>query len=260
MKTVVFHSYKGGTGKTTLATNTAIHLAQEHKVTLVDFDLRAPSLGAYFKLDPEIKPFSDYLLGEVSIEETMQSIPNINGNLQVAFSSLDFLRKESEKRGMLVQRNDAILNRLFDATRKLEEKCDLLLIDSMPGVSYRALDALLVADRIIVATRPMKSDVTGLSRLLVEIYQPLREDATVGLVVNQVEDRTSPSSSSKRDADVIEAALSEIQELATSAGVEILGTIPRIPLVTERLYPLEEPTHPICPYLKTLAEKVFVGW
>ena len=72
--------------------------------------------------------------------------------------------------------------------------------------------------------------------------------------------RTSPSSSSKRDADVIEAALSEIQELATSAGVEILGTIPRIPLVTERLYPLEEPTHPICPYLKTLAEKVFVGW
>ncbi len=46
---LTLHSYKGGTGKTFIATNLAAALASEGKrVCLIDFDLRAPSLAKVF--------------------------------------------------------------------------------------------------------------------------------------------------------------------------------------------------------------------
>jgi chromosome partitioning protein len=49
-KTFAFHSYKGGTGKTTLITNVAALYAKKgFNVGLLDFDLYAPSLASYFR-------------------------------------------------------------------------------------------------------------------------------------------------------------------------------------------------------------------
>ncbi len=52
-KTLAFHSYKGGTGKTTLIANlAALYAMQGLRVCLLDFDLYAPSLGMYFRKKP----------------------------------------------------------------------------------------------------------------------------------------------------------------------------------------------------------------
>lgn len=52
-KTMAFHSYKGGTGKTTLIANlAALYAMQGENVCLLDFDLYAPSLGMYFRKKP----------------------------------------------------------------------------------------------------------------------------------------------------------------------------------------------------------------
>jgi MinD-like ATPase involved in chromosome partitioning or flagellar assembly len=49
-KCVAFHSYKGGTGKTTIASNCAALLAKKGaKVALLDLDVYAPSLYSYFE-------------------------------------------------------------------------------------------------------------------------------------------------------------------------------------------------------------------
>lgn len=49
-KTLAFHPYKGGTGKTTLIANLAATYAMGGKrVCLLDFDLYAPSLVTYFR-------------------------------------------------------------------------------------------------------------------------------------------------------------------------------------------------------------------
>jgi chromosome partitioning protein len=54
-KTLAFHSYKGGTGKTTLIANlAALYATNGMNICLLDFDLYAPSLGMYFRKKPTI--------------------------------------------------------------------------------------------------------------------------------------------------------------------------------------------------------------
>ena len=49
-KIIAVHSYKGGTGKTSLSVNLAATYARRgKKVCLMDLDFRAPSLHALFK-------------------------------------------------------------------------------------------------------------------------------------------------------------------------------------------------------------------
>jgi chromosome partitioning protein len=50
-KCIAFHSYKGGTGKTTISANFSALLAKKgYNVYLLDLDVYAPSLGSYFDI------------------------------------------------------------------------------------------------------------------------------------------------------------------------------------------------------------------
>ena len=49
---VAIASGKGGTGKTTLSTNLAKYLAENHKVVLVDLDVEEPNSGLFIKGEP----------------------------------------------------------------------------------------------------------------------------------------------------------------------------------------------------------------
>lgn len=49
-QSIAFHSYKGGTGKTTIAANLAAFWALKgYRVALLDLDVYAPSLQSYFE-------------------------------------------------------------------------------------------------------------------------------------------------------------------------------------------------------------------
>lgn len=54
VKTIAFHSYKGGTGKTTIAANLSTLLVSKgFNVLLIDMDVYAPSLHVYFNSKPD---------------------------------------------------------------------------------------------------------------------------------------------------------------------------------------------------------------
>ena len=70
-KCISFHSYKGGTGKTTLAANFSYLLASKgYNVYLLDLDFYAPSLYTYFNYEPEFW-INDYLKNKADLEDIM---------------------------------------------------------------------------------------------------------------------------------------------------------------------------------------------
>jgi MinD-like ATPase involved in chromosome partitioning or flagellar assembly len=71
---IAFHSYKGGTGKTTIAANLAALLAKKgNRVFLLDLDVYAPSLQAYFDAEPK-KWINDFLNNTAEIEDIILDV------------------------------------------------------------------------------------------------------------------------------------------------------------------------------------------
>ena len=78
---ITFHSYKGGTGKTNLAANLAALLAKKgNNVCIVDIDVYAPSLHAYFGdiVRNRIKnTINDYIVGACKVEDLLVQVTPI---------------------------------------------------------------------------------------------------------------------------------------------------------------------------------------
>jgi len=75
-KVIAIHSFKGGTGKTTLTANIAATLATHSRVGVMDLDLSGPGLHVIFGLKKgEIKAtLSDIFLGEAEPAETIVAL------------------------------------------------------------------------------------------------------------------------------------------------------------------------------------------
>jgi len=94
---IAFHSYKGGTGKTTIAANLAALLAKKgHRVFLLDLDVYAPSLQAYFDKEPK-RWINDFLNGTAEVGDVIMDLtPAIE---EVYYNSnLSAKGKEKEKK------------------------------------------------------------------------------------------------------------------------------------------------------------------
>jgi len=77
---IAFHSYKGGTGKTTIASNLSAFLAKKgYIVCLLDLDIYAPSLQTYFEITPK-KWINDYLYGDAKFDDIITDIRFLSTN------------------------------------------------------------------------------------------------------------------------------------------------------------------------------------
>ncbi|HJS68846.1 MAG TPA: P-loop NTPase, partial [Nitrososphaera sp.] len=86
---IAVHSFKGGTGKSTITANLAVSLAREgRRVGVLDMDLAGPGLHVLFEMKPhEIDhTLNDYLLGKCSADSI----------------TIDLTEKMGLKRGSLV--------------------------------------------------------------------------------------------------------------------------------------------------------------
>ncbi len=251
-KIIAVHSYKGGTGKTSISVNLAATFAKNgKKVCVFDLDFRAPSLFAILKAQNVEYWFNDYLNSTIEINTALidmsSRIPGAGKFYScLANPSTEAIRDISSKDRKWEMR---ALGRLLALRESLlrDQKFDYLIFDTSPGLQYSSINAIVAADFVVVATTGDRSDVDGTKRMLAELYN-LFEKKT-GLVLNKVLD---PSAASRK---------TEMQaKIKADYQVPLLGVVPCFCEVLRAegnlIFVQDKPDHPFTKIVAEMARKI----
>ena len=198
---IAFHSYKGGTGKTTLACNSGALLARKgYKVCLLDLDIYAPSFQSYFEREP-IVGINDFLNSNVEVDKAMidytSAVENQKDNIRATDSSYPYptrsenekkLRKKGklwigfsnmQKKGVFELENadsatkrDIIRRFIYLRERLISDfHADYVIIDTSPGMRFWSINSLAIADILLLTLKMGSLDVDGTRIAVNEIYK-----------------------------------------------------------------------------------------
>jgi chromosome partitioning protein len=278
-KCISFHSYKGGTGKTTLAANFSYLLASKgYKVYLLDLDFYAPSLYSYFNFEPEFW-INDYLRNKADLADIMIDSRSLldfefDGNLSVGFSkggkediyqlegnlSNDKEQQVRQFRNFIALREDLLVN----------QEADFIVMDTSPGIRYWSINSIVISDIVLLTLKMGDLDLKGTIKMIKEIYSSLIEYGSVcKLLLNRVAGYCVPHSgidSSNKDfmngdsgfKNSIEQELEKIVN-----GLVKVDTLLEIPCYCDIQFKEKEflttnqfPEHPFTTKIKDLVNEV----
>lgn len=181
---IAFHSYKGGTGKTTIACNLAAMLSLKgYNVSLLDLDVYAPSLHAYFDHSPN-KWINDLLFENSDLNEIMVDMTSTltkhaadrnkkMGKLLVGFSNPqkdEIYRLEGSIK--TANANIQLLRRFVQLREDLisDYESDYIILDTSPGIRYWSINSLAVADVLFLTLKFGDLDIEGTIKMANDIY------------------------------------------------------------------------------------------
>jgi septum site-determining protein MinD len=257
-KAISIHSSRGGTGKTVIATNLAVILANRgFNVALLDLDFRAPSLATVFSeaIETPVKCWlNDFLNGKCTPEETLIDVSGkylLKGRLLVGMANpaMEAVRNIMEKSRAwevtAVKKLFSLLSTIFNNMR-----LDFCISDTSPGMQYSSINAIVSSDISLVITTLDSLDLKGTEDMLVELYDGLDKKTVV--LVNKFSPQTRIKSSG------INGSLAN--KLERILKHPVIGVIPCYcdVLQTERttLLAVEKPNHPFILNLEEVAEKL----
>jgi len=256
-KVITLHSYRGGTGKTSVAANIAACFSQSGKTTcLVDFDFRAPSLNTMFGYEPEYW-VNDYLEGRCEIDSVLVDFSNklgLKGKLLLCFANPDVnaVREmmEKGKRWHLTT-----FQRIMKAKEDLlGSGVEYLIFDTSPGVVYSAVNAIVASEDIIVVTTTYNSDLEGIGNLISGVYELLEKNASI--LVNKV----APAVVTTDEGSRVRKWLEEKFKLNVIGLIpcycEVLNFDGRIFEQPSSVFITEQPAHPFTKAIEEIAEKL----
>lgn len=188
-KTVVLHSFRGGTGKSNLTSNLAISLAKQGKrVGVIDTDLQSPGIHLLFGLDDEAVTLTlnDYLSGRCALHEAAYDLTRVlpeqstNGTIYLIPASV----KASDITRILREgyHEEKLLDGFSEISRDLD--LDFLLIDSHPGIDPETLQVISVSSQLLLVLRPDYQDYQG-TAVIVELARMMSVEE-MSLIVNRV--------------------------------------------------------------------------
>jgi len=166
-----------GDGKTTTSANLALTMAQEfqHKVVLIEADLRRPRLADLFGVRSE-PGLMDVLAGAAPLDEAIITVPG--SRLSILPAGLPGSRPGSLLTSSMMQRTLEALRSRFD--RIVVDAAPLLLADT--HVLARLADGVLMVVRAGVTARPtLERALAGVER-----------EKLVGFVLNGVDETPNP--------------------------------------------------------------------
>jgi chromosome partitioning protein len=269
---IAFHSYKGGTGKTTIASNFAALLAKKgHNVFLLDLDVYAPSIQAYFEMRPKLW-INDYLNNEAEIGDILNdltyhvfdSVSSAEGigKLWVAFSNPKKEEIYKLEGGKQDSTRFQLLRRFIQLREKLisDYDADYIIIDTSPGIRYWSINSLAIADTYLLALKMGDLDVDGTRKMADDIYSSLtKHGAKSYLLLNRIAGYCVPHSGESVDSHVIVPEGSDIATtLSKDVGMEVISSVPCYCDIQfskkEFLTVLKYPSHPFAKQIEALAD------
>jgi septum site-determining protein MinD len=250
-KTLAFHSYKGGTGKTSLVVNLgAVYANQGANVCMLDFDFRAPSLNVLFKAKPEFW-LNDYLEEKCAIVDTLVDQSErfkLRGKLWVGFANPSLMALTdimSKDRKWEVK---ALTKTLAGKKEILEEKqVDYLIYDTSPGAQYSSINALAGADLVSLVMKADEFDLEGTKELAKGVYEALGRKS--GILLNKIPlEQIAAAGGKEKFGKQIEA----------DVGLPLVGMIPcmceLMAFGGKSIYTIDKPDHTFSKSVGEIAE------
>ncbi|TFG11398.1 ParA family protein [Candidatus Thorarchaeota archaeon] len=233
MKTLTLHSYKGGTGRTTLAANIAAILAQRgNKVAVLDLDSWSPSLHTIFRIEPNSGFMHQYLSGSIDHRELITDLTpalNLEGELHVGVADyhIDVIRENLSKDRKWHMN---ALSRLLHLKEELrDEKFDYVVMDSSPGIHSSTVNAVVASDLTLVICKIDNFDLDGTVQLMDVLYERL--DKETAFLFNKVPPPMLEEPRRSQVEDIIENAFGSdavlmgfmeyYPEIPLSMGIEV---------------------------------------
>lgn len=286
-KCIAFHSYKGGTGKTTIAANLAAILAAKgNKVALVDLDVYAPSLQTYFDHNPS-KWINDLLADNagtadimVDMTQTVRKVDtgsarrrnNNEGKLWVGFSNpeKDEIYKLEGSAGRQNSQKLQLLRKFIQLREELISKyeCDYVIIDTSPGIRFWSINSLAIADVLFLTLKFGELDIGGTKKMVKDIYSSFTKfGAQSYALLNRVAGYCVPDPSAgphfhegnmgMGETSTMQSNLDFGRAISHEVGLELISAIPCYCDIQfsrkEFLTVVKHDTHPFAKQLERLA-------
>lgn len=160
-RAIVVANQKGGVGKTTTAINLSACLAEAgQKVLAIDMDPQG-NMTSGFGIEKEEVENTVYelLLEESKVEECIQK--DVMENLSLICSNINLAAAEIELIG--VEEKEFILQR---AIQPVKEEYDFIIIDCPPSLNMLTINAMCLADTVLVPIQCEYYALEGLSQLI----------------------------------------------------------------------------------------------
>ncbi|MDW0178879.1 MAG: AAA family ATPase [Nitrososphaeraceae archaeon] len=285
-KCIALHSYKGGTGKSTISSNLSATLARKGlTAVLLDLDVYAPSLQDYFQWQPH-KSINDYLFENATVDEVIHDLSAVlkkfppkngeqsdsKGKLLVAFSSTS--KDEIYKLDGAVRQEGSKIQLLRKFLMLREEivskyNADFIIIDTSPGIRYWSINSLAIADTILLSLKLDGIDLKGTRLLAKEIYDSLTKLGTKSyLLLNRAAGYCLPpnlsgennSSNQELYKTTVDNQTTVISKLSADVGMDTILSIPCYCDIqfdsNEFLTALRYPDHPFAGKIESLIEQL----
>ena len=160
-KTIAIANQKGGVGKTTTAINLAASLAMNHKrVLLIDAD---PQANATSGLGVEPKQMTstiyeclvdEYPMTSAAVNTCVEGLDIVGSRIDLVGAELELINKENREN---------VLRRSIEGAK---QAYDYILIDCSPSLGLITVNALTVADSVIIPVQAEYFALEGISKLL----------------------------------------------------------------------------------------------
>ena len=160
MRTIAVLNQKGGVGKTTTTVNVAAALAAAgQKVVVIDLDPQA-HLTIHLGVEPQAVENGAYEVLSQSADFAT-SLMLVRPNLWLLASSINLVGAETEL--VNVVGREIILREAMQAS---QDKFDFCLIDCAPSLGLLSLNALAVAQEVLIPLQPHFLALQGFGKLL----------------------------------------------------------------------------------------------